>query len=187
MVSENLIKCPTVWSPNPLFCKNGATCTSETKASCQRNGIPEWCLGTQLVFCTGCFCIPIVGDLQSFGFRKKWVGDAPQKLGHLNPKFDHLPSFSDAEVSGSLSDWGINCGIWAVNRTGLLSFSLRPGIWEGIISWWVASRSVSNLGRTLGRLRFSVVVLGNSYRKSACRICGFKMKHVINWFPHSFH
>lgn len=24
------------------------------------------------------------------------------------------------QVSGSLSDWGVQCGIWAVNRTGLL-------------------------------------------------------------------
>ena len=49
--------------------------------------------------------------------------------------FRHVHGY---EVSGSLSDWGIHCGIWAVNRTGLLSFSER---WTGQtggskIAWW---------------------------------------------------
>lgn len=65
--------------------------------------------------------LPSVGK-QSCPFpRQRWQSKLPE-------------GWKQRMVSGSLSDWGINCGIWAVNRTGLLSYKMLP--------WWVPNNTL---------------------------------------------
>lgn len=65
--------------------------------------------------------LPSVGN-QSCPFpRQRWQSKLPE-------------GWKQRMVSGSLSDWGIHCGIWAVNRTGLLSYKLLP--------WWVPNNTL---------------------------------------------
>ena len=64
-----------------------------------------------------------------------WYSISMEYLSMIPWIFRHVHGY---EVSGSLSDWGIHCGIWAVNRTGLLSFLEH---WTGRtggskIPWW---------------------------------------------------